>query len=82
MTCPQCELAGNHPFIYDHGTESQCVGYFPFEGQDGILHIHDPNQHVTHYRCSMEHEFAVVWYAVCGCGWCKLRDHEVEEAKP
>jgi hypothetical protein len=72
MVCPRCELNGDHPLIIDHGTESQCKGFFPFCDKAGMLHLHDSNQHITHYECSMGHQFDVVWYRVCECGWSGL----------
>jgi hypothetical protein len=69
MKCPVCAKKGLKSRVYPRGSESTCMGYFPYYDEEGVHHCHDGNSVTSYYSCSEGHEWRETSYHSCPCGW-------------
>lgn len=72
MICAECREEGERSTVSLGETTTTDVAYSPFWDEDGVRHVHDPNEITTSYLCSNGHEWSESEITLCqvvGCGY-------------
>lgn len=65
MKCPTCEGSGERSKVYLSPAYRSQMSIETFYDEDGDLHTHDPNEAVTHYRCTSGHHWTSTYVQEC-----------------
>jgi hypothetical protein len=69
MICETCKAEGAKSSITEGQSAVTNMGISVYFDEEGVRHVHDPNNIITSYYCSRGHSWTERKHSSCPCGW-------------